>query len=96
VLLSLPRRGDTPHENDEKNKAWDKNSQDPRVGDPRVGALRLQDSKAVSQLLGFRIYAAPLPSPPQLFTAEYRDPEQLQGASSIRAVICHRLLPSAL
>ena len=53
-------------------------------------------SKAVSQLRGFRIYAAPLPSPPQLSTAEYRDPEQLQGASSLRAVICRRLLPSAL
>ena len=59
-------------------------------------ALRLRDGKAVSQLLGFRIYAAPLPLPPQLFTAEYRAPEQLQGASSLRTIICRRLLPSAL
>jgi len=61
-----------------------------------ASALRRRDGKAVSHLLGFRIFAAPLPLPPQLFTAEYRVPEQLQGASSLRAVICRRLLASAL
>ena len=60
------------------------------------GALCLRDGKAVSHLLGFRIYAAPLPLPSAWDTPDTGDPVPCRWASSLRAVICHRLLPSVL
>jgi hypothetical protein len=42
-----------------------------------ASALHRMDGKVISQLPGYRIFAAPLPLPPQLFTAGYRDPGQL-------------------
>jgi hypothetical protein len=60
------------------------------------GALRLRDGKAVSQLRGFRIYAAPLPSPSAWDTPNTGSPVPCRWASSLRAVICRRLLSSVL
>jgi hypothetical protein len=42
-----------------------------------ASALHRMDGKVISRLPGFRIFAASLPLPPHLFTAGYRDPEQL-------------------
>ena len=44
-----------------------------------ASALHQMVGKVISQLPGFRIFAASLPSPPQLSTAGYRDPGQRQG-----------------
>jgi hypothetical protein len=59
-------------------------------------ALRPRIAKAVRQLHGFRILAAPLPSPGAQDTPDTGSPVPRRRASSIRAGICRRLLPSAL
>jgi hypothetical protein len=61
----------------------------PSHSDARTG-------KAISHLLGFRIYAAPLPSPSARDTPDTGNPVPCRWASSLRAVICRRLLPSVL
>ena len=61
-----------------------------------ASALHRQDGNGISQLPGFRINAASLPLPSARATPEYRDPDLCRWASSLRAVICHRLLPSVL
>jgi hypothetical protein len=59
-------------------------------------ALHRMDGKVISQLPGFRIFAASLPLPSARATPEYRDPDLCRWASSLRASICRRLLPSTL
>jgi len=62
-----------------------------------ASALRRRVAKAVSHLLLRRLCLVPLPLPPQLSTAGYRDPGQLQGAASLHTpVVAVRFLPPCL
>ena len=62
-----------------------------------TGVLRRRVAKAVSHLLLRSLCLVPLPLPPQLSTAGYRDPGQLQGASSLHTpVVAVRFLPPCL
>jgi hypothetical protein len=62
-----------------------------------ASALRRRVAKAVSHLLLRRLCLVLLPLPPQLSTAGYRDPGQLQGASSLHTpVVAVCFLPPCL